>query len=401
MIAATRQSHCTTKLFAGAILASGSKPHESAVFRAGEARLGITAKTRRPPPSAGGREKTYALLKAAARLLPTERVRHCHHTPAGSLVTVRAGAGGAAYKGLQTCGSTWHCPICSVKIARSRRDELNDLLAWARGRRLVPVLLTLTMSHNARMPLRAALDMLKGANARLHRSKPWMRLKGRLAGSVTASEVTYGEQNGWHPHLHVLLLVRAADEGMAVQAVEQARAAWGRALEAEGGYCGRAGYQVQGAAQAGRYIAKWGPAEEISLGRAKEGKAGGRSPWQLLAQAVEGDEAAARLWQEYAISFKGRRQLVWSRGLKKAAGICDQSDEDLAAAEDLDQGEDLIMLERPAWRQVLAADLRAALLDAAEAGGLESARRLLAAAGIVAGVMPAYARPPGGGCDGP
>ena len=64
----------------------------------------------------------------------------------------------------------------------------------------------------------------------------------------------------------------------------------------------------------------------------KSGRAG-RSPFQLLADyADQNDARAGALFAEFAGVFKGRRQLVWSPGLKKLAGIDEVSDEQ--AAED-------------------------------------------------------------------
>ena len=53
---------------------------------------------------------------------------------------------------------------------------------------------------------------------------------------------------------------------------------------------------------------------------------------RLQGAARKGDKRAGALFAEYAAAFKGRRQLVWSPGLKKRAGIDEVSDEQ--AAED-------------------------------------------------------------------
>ena len=93
-----------------------------------------------------------------------------------------------------------------------------------------------------------------------------------------------------------------------------------------------AAFQVQGATAAGNYVGKWGAAEELALSGKKSGRAG-RSPFQLLADyADQNDARAGALFAEFAGVFKGRRQLVWSPGLKKLAGIDEVSDEQ--AAED-------------------------------------------------------------------
>jgi len=38
------------------------------------------------------------------------------------------------------------------------------------------------------------------------------------------------------------------------------------------------------------------------------------------------EKSPSKLFQEFAISFKGARQLVWSRGLKAFLGIEEKSD---------------------------------------------------------------------------
>ena len=105
-----------------------------------------------------------------------------------------------------------------------------------------------------------------------------------------------------------------------------------RLLRAEGLDGSGAAFQVQGATAAGNYVGKWGAAEELALSGKKSGRAG-RSPFQLLADyADQNDARAGALFAEFAGVFKGRRQLVWSPGLKKLAGIDEVSDEQ--AAED-------------------------------------------------------------------
>ena len=122
----------------------------------------------------------------------------------------------------------------------------------------------------------------------------------------------------------------------------------------------------------------WGIAEEMTLARTKRGKGqGSRSPWQILRDAASGDEAAARLWQEYALVMHGRRQQVWSDGLKEAVGLVEVEDEEAAEGEEYtaDEDEKLEVWTRAQWRSVR--HLRAALLAAAETGGAAAVRRLL------------------------
>ena len=93
-----------------------------------------------------------------------------------------------------------------------------------------------------------------------------------------------------------------------------------------------AAFDVQGAASAGNYVGKWGAAEELALGERKDAMGGRLFNCSMMLRKL-GDTLASELFVEYAKTFKGRRQLVWSRGLKELAGIKERSDERLAEDE--------------------------------------------------------------------
>ena len=273
--------------------------------------------------------------RTAAKLLPGSRTANClwavASNAAGVDVIHNMNEARSRYTGLQTCGSVWACPCCSHTISDGRRQELNDLLAWARSQGYVPVLMSLTARHTKAHRLPELLDSLKKAKERLGQRREWRTLP--LVGSVTATEVTGGGSHGWHPHFHTLMLVQAGTEAEAIELVERLRAPWLACLKAFGLDGAGAAFDAQGAASAGNYVAKWGAAEELALGDRKKGRHG-RTPFQLLHDASEtGDTLASELFVEYAKAFKGRRQLVWSRGLKKLACIEERSDERLAEDE--------------------------------------------------------------------
>ena len=317
------------------------------------------------------RTQRMNLQRAAAKLLPGSRVANCLWAVASNAngvdVIHNAQEARSRFAGLQTCGSPWPCPCCSGTISDRRRVELNDLLAWARSRGFVPVLLTLTARHSKTDDLRTLLDRLKKAKQRLAQRREWRALD--LVGSVTATEVTGGGLHGWHPHFHVLLVVRAGSELEAVTGVEALKDAWlaclkGCELSGTG-----AAFDVRGAADAGNYVAKWGAAEELALGERKKGRLG-RTPFQLLQDYAEGGDAnAGALFTEFAKVFKGRRQLVWSRGLKALAGIEEKSDERIAEedakrAEEAESETLMGSFDRLEWRGLR--EHRAQLLQAAE-----------------------------------
>lgn len=290
------------------------------------------------------------------------------------------------FEGLQTCGSVWACPCCGARISETRRDEMNQLLAWARAQGYRVMMLTLTARHGRDDDLAELLERMKDAKQRWARHRSYRQIKSSMIGSVTATEVTGGGAHGWHPHFHVILVLDGNVD------LTRLRDAWLASLRGAGLDGAGAAFQAQGADAAGNYIAKWGAAEELTLSQRKKGRGRtGRTPAQLLAASCdEADRQAGHLWAEYATVFHGRRQLVWSRGLKALAGVGEIEDEE-AARDQQQHGQQETAranISHRVWCDEVAvrrADRRADLLDRAEEVGPEEA-----AAELVAGHMPGY-----------
>lgn len=349
------------------------------------------------------REDRFALQRTAAKLVPNQRVAHCHWTAQSNEVELLKRQGDARFSGLQTCGSIWACPVCSARISEVRRGELRDLEAWAgsplNGVRMV--MMTLTARHRRRN-LRRLMEELARAKARMQNRAAWKNLRklGILVGSVSVREATYGVKNGWHPHYHVILLVSAGSDNEARELLEPLREVWLECLEKEGltGTAKRA-FHLQPRDAISSYISKfgrdegdrkaateeraetWGMAEEATLSRTKKGRGDddekSRSPVQLLREAQEGDNEAGRLWQEYANAFHGKRQQVWSNGLKALVGIEEIEDEEAAEGEEYTEEKDELIASWPrkTWKAIR--NRRGDLLTAAETGGVEAVQGVL------------------------
>lgn len=287
----------------------------------------------------------------------------------------------ATYKGLVICGNVWGCPVCGARVSRVRRGEMNTLMAWARQEGLVPVMLTLTARHGRADRLADLLDRMKNAKRRLRQRDEWRRLPFR--GSVTATEITQGDRNGWHPHFHEIALLEASGEAEALAMVQPLTDAWRVSLRAFGLDGAAAAFDAQGAAQAGDYIAKWGVAEEMTLrdakgGKAKRGVGKGRIPVELARMAAEGNNRGVALWLEYfeATSGKRRRQLVWTPGLKAECGVQEVADED-AAAQESDDGQEsapIAVFGKDWWDP----RKRVLMMEAAERGGAGAVAQVVA-----------------------
>lgn len=255
---------------------------------------------------------------------------------AGGSVSLRLNraTGRASFGGLRRCGSVWTCARCSSAISLRRRDEMNAMLKGARAEGLAVYMVTLTARHNRDTDLAGFLSAMGKAKQRLVQRREWRALP--YQGSCSATEVTHGN-NGYHAHFHMLVLL-SGDTAAGFKSLRALAPVWRTCLSAFDLSGGKAAFDVRDGSTAGDYVSKWGAAEELTLGGEKTPKlAGSRTPFELLADAADGDPRAARLWVAYARAFHGKRQLVWSRGLKARFGVGETSDE--AAAEAVEQSE--------------------------------------------------------------
>ncbi len=128
----------------------------------------------------------------------------------------------------------------------------------------------------------------------------------------------------------------------------------------------------------------WTVARELAKSSSKNAYGSGRSMNELLESfVVAGDAAAGRRWREYALVFKGRRQHVWSRGLRALLGLAvEEKTDEQVAAEAIEDAVELARLDLAAWRIVLANDARGELCDVASSGDAGAVRRFLLSLGV-------------------
>jgi hypothetical protein len=425
-----------------------------------------------PGPLDAGTRRRWSLKRQAERLLPDKetkinregaavahfeyRVAMCHRGSDGGPIALYRSpdSKNARFSGLQTCGSVWHCPVCSPKISRTRVAEINRAIAawlgpqsWAGDRHVY--LGTFTTQHSAADAgageLGAILPRVAKALSKLKGSRAYRALmeRARAAGAIRALEVTFGELNGWHVHTHELLF--AARDGVLARdgsrlvawrspVYRGIRRLWAETLiahELAGLRPGDVGldrfrklrnllrhcFTLQPGAYAADYVAKygrepesdrgtWGLGSELAKAHLKRvaGADDGRpqrcahaSPWSLLNDALDGDARSGELFREFALAFHGRRQLYWSPGLKAELGIAELDDEEIARDPEADCTEKVIELGFEAWRLVIAHEARFDVLKAAaddgRAGVEATARRAPSSAAALLGRL--YDRRPG------
>jgi hypothetical protein len=196
-----------------------------------------------------------------------------------------------------------------------------------------------------------------------------------IVGTVRATELTHGK-SGWHPHLHILLLSTAPSaqvEAARAWISEKWRACVVSVLGREHEPDDVHGCQIT-LAHSTEYLAKMGL--EVAYSASKRSTGTSRSPWQILADAAAGDARSAELWRDYVSATKGRRQLEWSRGLKRRFGIEDVSDEDTAMRAARDESTEVVLeLSKSEWNALRRANGVLRILELAEAGATPEALR--------------------------
>jgi hypothetical protein len=256
-------------------------------------------------------------------------------------VAVMIRATRAHFHGTLRCASWCACPVCSVALRIERSNDVVKCVNWWRDNPDCEVLLlTLTLAHSMGDDLRALNKALQRCWRHLWAGKPGARLK-RLLGLdhyIRGADHTHGT-NGWHPHFHAVLFVRTIPD--AARALSELKARWHSAVLRELGReyapSWSKGVDLRPAKREGDYLVKLGL--ELTSSETKTASKG-RTPWEIARSAAAGDHDSVVLWDVYVKAMKGVRQLVWSRQLRKLAGVGEElTDEQIVNAEGNDAEE--------------------------------------------------------------
>lgn len=306
-------------------------------------------------------------IRDGIRCISRPRIRACGFAvapgadgSAGAVGCVLDEEGKARFTGLIQCGSIWECPVCQMKIKAGRARELSYAVETHGIKRCA--MLTLTLRHDFEIghDLKRVRQALANVWRATTRGEPWKRFKRRIGvyHSVRALEVTYGEVNGWHPHLHILFFLTdeipvdewdphtdrwspVGNPDTGASGIEWLIARWGDMVERELGVHARPddvhGVELKPCRKES-YLTKIGL--EISDPGHKEGREvqpgrpRSRTPLQIAHDFVShGARKDAGLWQAYCRDMKGARCITWSSGAKRAFGIRDRNDLELATDE--------------------------------------------------------------------
>ncbi|WP_146232378.1 hypothetical protein [Streptomyces sp. NWU49] len=380
--------------------------------------------------------------------------------PASGVIVAQTAAGTAVVLGLMRCGRIWLCPVCAATIRHKRAEEITTaVVEWIR-RGGIAYLVTFTARHGHTDRLADLMDALQGTRktpdtprrpgayqrlitggtwaGRPDRDQDGIRDRIGYIGMIRATEVTVGQVNGWHPHIHAIVLVGGLTTGQRAErevvgvfdpsetSLEEWqthwRAVWAAALrkvnpdftpDDRHGVDFKRLETERDAHDLGEYIAKTqdGKAPALELARAdlKTAAHGNVTPFELLGRigdltgGMTEDDATGvgslewnlARWHEYERATKGRRAIEWTRYLRLMLGMdggdTEADDLDLLLGADADGGELRagVTVTEDGWTAVTRRALDLAAIQAAEGkdGNLDPAAvgervsEVLAAAG--------------------
>lgn len=293
-----------------------------------------------------GTRECYRLLDAL-RPFSRPRTAACRRKRIAQSVQVFSDGKGCTIQGVCSCGNANGCPVCARRIYTVRANEIEYMISrWIGsgperrgGEQACAGMLTLTIAHGDGDDLGRISRGVNEAWRRMFQGRSGQALKKRLCIShfVRAQEQTHGG-NGWHPHLHSLLM---HSEPPSAEALEDCKQAWRQAVievlgeahapDITGPGCD---YKRIHESSDGKYVAKMGL--EIAGIYIKKAKGGNRTYWQIARDAADGDRYAQHLWKDAQTALFRTKMLTWSNGTRAWFELADLTDEELCA-----EGEEL------------------------------------------------------------
>ena len=284
---------------------------------------------------------------------PLKRLKTCGLAKAPD-VTIRLHQGRAFATGLLACGNIWTCPTCSARIRARREVEIEGALATHVAGGGTIGMMTLTLQHDATMPLKSTIERLNRAWNDLTGRRQYRKLHMALTGTITTMEITTGSGNaGWHPHLHILLLVGPDSTEADINAGTRGlHAAWSKMVnKTTTKYSLEHGLNLtwfgKDSATAAKYVTKL--AKEITLTDSKNGN----DPFSLL---DDDDAQHTAMFLEYANATYGRQAHRWSNGLRKALTMDDELTDAELAEENSEVGTEELVIDAKNWNKITEAE---------------------------------------------
>ena len=327
----------------------------------------------------------WALMADAWAYTCLPKIRGCHRwlAPGAGAVSVQWAPGQARWGNLQNSHSIWASPVSAARLARLRSAEIRTAVdSWVDQDPGHGVeFLTLTVRHNAGQGLKSVWDVVAKAWRSVVGGASWhggARCVGDkhefgVAHWVRSVEITHSYENGWHVHVHALLLTTKKLKQ------KQRKKLRARLFERWKNACLRAGFDApteergidlksvmnsSGSAAIGEYLAKGQTSKiamEVASGQAsKQARGKNRTPFQILGDIGRADRAGEdygrdlQTYHEWERVSNGRRAIGWSKNAKAELGVKDLSDEELLQQDDDENFSDpyaVALVPRDSWHR--------------------------------------------------
>jgi len=246
--------------------------------------------------------------------------------------------GTAKTSGVLHCDSAWLCPVCAPRRGKERQERVAEVFDHVKGHKNGQmVMCTLTVRHKRGQSLDELKKAVQAASRMARQGAPWSRAKRKFGvfGVISAPEVTWSPESGWHFHIHTAFVLKGTND----EAQELGEWFVARYM----GYVHELGYTalidgqdvsvIRDHKKLADYIGK-GVSRTRKLAWEMAGQAtkkvrskSGFHPFDILEKA-SGDDQMKALFREYAGVMKGVRSCVITKSLAEKLGIEPDDDED-------------------------------------------------------------------------
>ena len=329
------------------------------------------------------------LQKAARRFLDLHDSQNTYHRFNACLSLMRkesislrvSNETGQPYiSGLCVCGYRWPCPICVFKISNGRRDLLSKALKLWTASGGVAYMVTYTLRHHSSDDFSSLHGGMREAHKKFKSGNPWKKIAAKhgIKGTAHSVEVTYSDDNGYHPHIHELYF---CDKDSLERDYPRLLKRWKKKVREEGlKSVNEHGLRVDtvfNEEDISIYIMKHGGQYDIAFemtGRdyKKARKKEGASLAQLLTDyAMEEDLRSGLIWMKIVTSLKSKPSWNFRSCARLFPGLKEESAYELASKE-LTRNFTFIMdLVWEQWREIQRKDLYPGLLRIARSRDFE------------------------------
>jgi hypothetical protein len=311
------------------------------------------------------------------------RLSVCNRVLVGDVWSAYRNGDSVGISGVMRCGCVWACPFCCSKVMAIQGIRIAFIFEGVSKLGGYSFLVTFIASHSIGTPLSWQLDAFKNALKFLTESRSYRNLIRFRLGSVSATEITFSDLSGWHPHAHQAMFFPAGIEIDIDKFADDVFECWKIACAKFGLVTAkyfkgrRVGVDVRRAWDASEYLTKfdrqrdWSLSAEMTTGRLKTSNGKSVTPWKILESAIINgrDSSDFKLWLEYLRATKGKSvvSLKSCRKLLIQLGLPTSFD-DFKDANKKGEGEILGNFPAESFRQLIKAGGMGQFLEHARKG---------------------------------